>query len=61
MMQLFQRHVASVVQSVSSISDVCCKFFFNLDVAYVSHICCKSMFQMFQLFHSYVVVSVFML
>jgi hypothetical protein len=57
------------------VSEACCKrcskcfvyfrrmlqVFFNLDVAYVSHICCKSMFQMFQLFHSYVVVSVFML
>ena len=32
-----------------------------LDVAYVSHICCKSMFEMFQLFQSYVVISVFIL
>ena len=48
------------VQSVSSVSDVCCKRFY-LDVTYVSHICCKSMFQIFQLFYSYVAVSVFML
>ena len=48
------------VQNVSSVSDVCCKCF-NLDIAYVSHICCNSMFQLFQLCHSYVAVSVFML
>ena len=29
-----------------------------MDVAYVSHICCKSMFEMFQ---SYIVISVFIL
>ena len=57
------RDVASVseeafVQNVSSVSDVCCKRFY-LDIAHVSHICCKSMFEMFQLFHSYVAVSVF--
>jgi hypothetical protein len=40
--------------------DVCCKRF-DLDVAYVLHICCKSTFKIFQLFHSYVAVSVFML
>ena len=34
---------------------------FDLDVAYVSHICCKSMFKTFQLFQSYVAISVFML
>jgi hypothetical protein len=49
-----------VLQSVLSVLDICCKRF-DLDVAYVSHICCKSMFQMFQLFHSDVVVSIFML
>ena len=48
------------VQSVLSISDVCCKRF-DLDVTYVSHIYFKSMFQIFQLFHSYVAVSIFTL
>jgi hypothetical protein len=32
-----------LIQSVSYVSDVCCKHF-DLDVAYVSHICCKSIF-----------------
>jgi hypothetical protein len=48
------------VQSVSSVSDACYKHF-DLDVSYVPHIYCKSMFQMFQLFHSYIAVSIFML
>ena len=48
------------VQNVSSVSDVCCKRF-DLDVVCVSHICSKSMFQIFQLFHSYVAVSIFTL
>jgi hypothetical protein len=43
---LFQTYVASI---------------FCLDVAYVSHICCKSMFEMFQLFQSYVAITIFML
>ena len=57
---------------VASVSDKCCKRLFkmfhlfrtyvckrfDLDDAYVSHICCTGMFQMFQ---SYVAVSVFML
>ena len=51
---------ASVLNVSSVFLDVCCKCAY-LDVAYVSHICCKSMFKMFQLFHSYVAVSVFML
>jgi hypothetical protein len=62
MLQVFQRHVGSV-------SNVCSKCFCSrpmlkcsdLDVAYVSHICCNNMFRMFQLFESYVAVSVFML
>jgi hypothetical protein len=40
--------------------DVCCKHFY-LDIAYVSHLCCKGLFEMFQLFQSYVEISVFML
>jgi hypothetical protein len=52
---LFQTYVASI---------------FYLNIAYVSffirccicsHICCKSMFEMFQLFQSYVAISVFIL
>jgi hypothetical protein len=34
---------------------------FHLDIGYVKHICCKSMFEMFQLFQSYVAISVFIL
>ena len=56
----FRGMLQASVQSVSSVSDICCKRF-DLDVAYVSHICCKSMFQIFQLFCSYVAVSIFML
>ena len=56
----FRGTLQAFVQSVLSVLDVCCKYF-DLDVAYVSHICCKSMFQIFQLFHSYVAVSIFML
>jgi hypothetical protein len=37
------------VQNISSVSDVCCKYFY-LNVAHVSHTCCKSMFKTFQLF-----------
>ena len=48
------------VQNISFVTDVCCKHF-DLDVAYVSHICCNSMFQMFHVFQSSVVASVFML
>jgi hypothetical protein len=57
---MLQVMLQAFVQSVSSISDICCKRF-DLDVVYVSYICCKSMFQMFQQFHSYVAVSVFIL
>ena len=74
MFQLFQMNVASVFiwmlhiharskhmfQVFSGVSYVCLRVF-HLDVAYVSHICCKSMFEMFQLFQSYVAISVFML
>jgi hypothetical protein len=35
--------------------------FVDLNVAYVLHMSCKSMFEMFQLFQSYVAISVFML
>jgi hypothetical protein len=60
---------------VASVSDECHKRFFfkmfhlfqtyvckcfDLDVAYISHICCKSVSQMFHLFLSYIVASVFM-
>jgi hypothetical protein len=34
---------------------------FYLNIVYVSHICCNNMFQIFQLFESYVAVSVFIL
>jgi hypothetical protein len=68
MLQVFQRHIASV-------SDACCsrlfKIFhlfktyvasvFYLDIALVLHICCKSMFEIFHLFQSYVTINVFML
>jgi hypothetical protein len=53
MLQVFERFV----QNISSIPDICCKRS-NLDVAYVLHICCNYMFQIFQ---SYVAISVFML
>ena len=56
----FRDILRAFVQNVSSVSDVCCMRFY-LDVAYVSHLCCKSMFEMFQLYHSYVAISVFML
>jgi hypothetical protein len=55
-LQVFQRFV----QNVSSVPDTCCKRS-DLNIAYVSHTCCNNMFQMFQLFQSYVAVSVFML
>jgi hypothetical protein len=42
------------------LSDVCCKCL-DLDAAYVSHICYNITFQMFQLFHYYVALSIFML
>jgi hypothetical protein len=48
------------IQNISFVSDVNCKCF-DLNIVYISHICCKSMFQMFQLFHSYVAIIVFML
>ena len=51
---------ASIPNVLFAFLDVCCKCAY-LDVAYVSHICRKSMFEMFQLFHSYVAISVFML
>jgi hypothetical protein len=51
---------ASIPNVSSAFSDICCECAY-LDVAYVSHICCKSIFDMFQLFQSYVVISVFML
>jgi hypothetical protein len=60
------------VSIVLDVSATCCKSLFkifhlllqacfDLNVAYVSQICRQSMFQMFQLFHSYVAVSVSML
>ena len=60
MLEVFQRHVASFVQNVFSVPNVCCKRF-DLDVAYVSHICSNSMFKMFHLFQPYIAASVFML
>ena len=42
----FRGILRAFVQSVSSVSDICCKHF-DMNVAYVSHICCKSMFQIF--------------
>jgi hypothetical protein len=50
-------YVSHIYVARASVLDVCCKRF-DLDVAYVSHICCKSMFEMFQLFQSYVAISV---
>jgi hypothetical protein len=68
-------YVASVIGHVARSSEaclsVCSKYFicfrrilqafFIWMFAHVSHICCKSMFKMFQLFQSYVAISVFML
>jgi hypothetical protein len=60
-LQVFQRHVASVCSKCFICFRRTLQAFFYLDVAHVSHICCKSMFEMFQLFQSYVAISVFML
>ena len=60
MFQLFQILQALVPNVSFAFLDVRCKCTY-LDVAYVSRICCKSMFEMFQLFQSYVAISVFML
>jgi hypothetical protein len=60
MLQVFQRHVANVSEICSKYficPNVCCKRS-DLDVAYVLHICYNNMFQMFE---SYITVSVFML
>ena len=54
MLQAFVPNVSSVF------SGVYCKYAY-LDVAYASHICCNGMFEIFQLFQSYVAISVFML
>jgi hypothetical protein len=68
MLQVFQRHVASVSEDIASVCSKCfmcfrrlMQAFFYLDVAHVSHICCKSTFEVFKLFQSYVAISVFML
>jgi hypothetical protein len=70
MLQVFQRHAASVcskyficfrymlqafVQNVLFVSDICCERFY-LDIAYVSHLCYKSLFEMFHIFQSYVAI-----
>jgi hypothetical protein len=56
----FRGVLQAFIQNISSVLVVCCKHFY-LDVAYVSRICCKSMFEIFQLFQSYVAISVLML
>ena len=57
---LFQRHVQAFVQNVLSVFGRILVSVFDL-VFHTFHTCCKSIFQWFQLFQSYVAVSVFML
>jgi hypothetical protein len=57
---VFRGILQALDQNVSSVSEVRFKHFY-LDTAYVSHLCCKILFEMFQLFQSYVAISVFML
>ena len=56
----FRGMLQAFVQNVLSVSDVCCKYFLSECYTCFTH-CCKSMLEMFQLFWSYVAISVFML
>jgi hypothetical protein len=56
----FRGFLRAFVQNVF-LSEMYVARVFYLDVAHVSHICCKSIFKMFQMFQSYVAISVFML
>jgi hypothetical protein len=67
--QMFQSYVAvsisevcckAFVQNVSSVSRCMLQSFFIWILHMFSHICCNSILQMFQLFQSYVAVSVFL-
>ena len=60
MLQVFQKHIASVCSKCFMSTDVCCNCFF-IWMLHVFHTCCNSIFQIFQLFLSYVVASGFML
>ena len=56
--KFFRSVLQEFVQNDSSVFQTYVASMYDLDDAYVSHICCKSMFEMFQ---SYVAISVFML
>jgi hypothetical protein len=60
MLQVFQKHVASIYSKCFICFQTSIAIFYYLDIA-LFHTCCSSMFQMFQLFESYVVASGFML
>jgi hypothetical protein len=60
MLQVFQRHVASDYSKCFICFRRMLQTFF-IRMLQMFRTCCKSMFQMFQLFYSYVAVSVFML